>query len=70
LIFYLNRTVHFFRIAASKALAAILKEVPVWEENFPNDEASSFGEENLALLTWEKVEEHGKANQVILTEQV
>jgi len=47
-----------------------LKEVPPCEENFPNDEAITFVEENLALLTWEKVEEHGKANQVILTEQV
>ena len=60
----------FDRIAASKALSAILKEVPVWSENFPDLKEVSLDDENLELLSWLKVNEHGKANQVILEEMV
>ena len=60
------------RIAASKALAAILKEIPIWEGSHSEDEDDKviWPQESLALFTWQKVNEHGKANQIIQEEKV
>ncbi len=65
-----NSTIFKNRIAASKALSAILKEVPLWSDNFPDLKDVSLENENLELLSWHKVNEHGKANQIILEEMV
>ena len=63
------------RVAASKALSAILKEVPLWSENFPDiksefDVDNDFDEEAFSMLIWSFVESHGKANQVVDDSQV
>jgi len=47
-----------------------LKEVPLWSDNFPDLKDVSLENENLELLSWHKVNEHGKANQIILEEMV
>jgi hypothetical protein len=47
-----------------------LKEVPLWSDNFPDLKDVSLETENLELLNWQKVNEHGKANQIILEEMV